>query len=1106
MVVVTRASAPAVNPDVDPDPVSPFEHVLFLLGCGTKTENPDHLLRRILRRELLTDVSHLYALNPDALESMRMEAADGDILRIPLGYRQRLCAPVAFRDCYNAVDRSRNFLVTDWLNVTLEEMEAFLASAPFTVYYNRGTILALGDTSPPTFPTRSSNTSSSSGAANTTSALEAFKKTIKRDPAQFVTFSDRRLWASWNLQFTATARAQDLQDVLDPAFIPKDADSLAVFRAKNEYLFSVFVSKLTTDEGKTLVRAHSKTFDAQKIYAGLCDYYTTSTHAELSASTILTFLTTFKLGTDRWKGKTVSSFLTYYVEQLRLYDEMMSGGRGLPLTDDFKRTTLDSAVQAIDDLRAVRITQSTLCQHLGKLPTFGEYYSLLESAAITYDAQQAAHTARPSAGPGGSRRVYLADSYIGDLVSDPGPTYDTYPGDYDTDFDVDTPLATVTAFAASQSRPRPSGATMDPSIRLSDSIFSQLSADDRRTWSRLGHDARRLILGGSSPSVGGISSVNRRVLMADHTPTQVAHPTPPEQPVAPATPAPADSTALLAMLTDRRPSHHPGDLRRLLSPGPATTVPPAHTSVSSTSVTPALGEDFETPDGLRYRRIHMATTTVTPPTYHVANAKAATRQTRAALVDRGANGGLAGSDCRIISRSADRFVNVEGIDKHQLENIPIVSCGAYSVSRRHGPVILIFHQFAGMMRGPTILSAGQLESYANTVNDRALRIDNNGQRIITNDGFEFPLHVRQGLPYLDMRPYTDHEWDTYPHVIMTSDVDWDPSILDGEFPLTHGNEEFFDASTYDNGTNFDAHGTYLKGTIVASARTIMNDPILQGTVLPDEMLITHEYPDDDDIHDVIDKSVPVANPTERTDNSPADLPSDPAPVVVFKNISPHVAQAEPDPATLRPFFAFLPTEVVERTLRATTQYARVPMSEASRRFFKSPFPALNVARRNEDLLTDVVYSDTPAIDDGSTSAAVYSGRISHVMDVYGMKTDKQFVNTLEDIIRDRGAPTRLLSDHAILIRSNRVADILRAYCIGQWTSEPHRQNQNTMERRYQTAKRLTNVVMDRSGCPPSCWLLCLQYPIGHYGGRQPPSSFSLVSTGSLRGRRRVVSQ
>ena len=140
-------------------------------------------------------------------------------------------------------------------------------------------------------------------------------------------------------------------------------------------------------------------------------------------------------------------------------------------------------------------------------------------------------------------------------------------------------------------------------------------------------------------------------------------------------------------------------------------------------------------------------TTWTPPTYHIANAKAATRHSRAALVDCGANGGLAGSDCRIISQSADRFVNVEGIDKHQLENIPIVSCGAYSVSRQHhGPVILIFHQFAG------ILSAGrQLESYSNKVNDCALRIDNDGQRIITNDGFEFPLHVCRGLvPTLTM--------------------------------------------------------------------------------------------------------------------------------------------------------------------------------------------------------------------------------------------------------------------------------------------------------------------------------------------------------------------
>ena len=29
-----------------------------------------------------------------------------------------------------------------------------------------------------------------------------------------------------------------------------------------------------------------------------------------------------------------------------------------------------------------------------------------------------------------------------------------------------------------------------------------------------------------------------------------------------------------------------------------------------------------------------------------------------------------------------------------------------------------------------------------------------------------------------MRPYTDVEWNTLPHVVFTSDVNWDPSSID----------------------------------------------------------------------------------------------------------------------------------------------------------------------------------------------------------------------------------------------------------------------------------------------------------------------------------------
>jgi hypothetical protein len=104
---------------------------------------------------------------------------------------------------------------------------------------------------------------------------------------------------------------------------------------------------------------------------------------------------------------------------------------------------------------------------------------------------------------------------------------------------------------------------------------------------------------------------------------------------------------------------------------------------------------------------------------------------------------------------------------------------------------------------------------------------------------------------------------------------------------------------------------------------------------------------------------------------------------------------------------------------------------------------MNVHRRNEDIATDTVFSDTPAVDDGSMMCAqIYVGMKSQVCDVYGMKTDGQFVNTLQDNIRQRGAPTRLISDRAQSEISNKVKDILRALIIGAWQSKPHQQHQN----------------------------------------------------------------
>jgi len=62
-----------------------------------------------------------------------------------------------------------------------------------------------------------------------------------------------------------------------------------------------------------------------------------------------------------------------------------------------------------------------------------------------------------------------------------------------------------------------------------------------------------------------------------------------------------------------------------------------------------------------------------------------------------------------------------------------------------------------------------------------------------------------------------------------------------------------------------------------------------------------------------------------------------------------------------------------------------------------------------------------------------------------MKSDKMFVNTLEDNFRQGGAMDKLISDRAQVEVSERVLDILCALCIRDWQSEPYHQHQNFSE-------------------------------------------------------------
>ena len=98
-----------------------------------------------------------------------------------------------------------------------------------------------------------------------------------------------------------------------------------------------------------------------------------------------------------------------------------------------------------------------------------------------------------------------------------------------------------------------------------------------------------------------------------------------------------------------------------------------------------------------------------------------------------------------------------------------------------------------------------------------------------------------------------------------------------------------------------------------------------------------------------------------------------------------------------------------------------------------------------------------------------------ITDVYGMKSDEQFVDNVEDNIRHMGSMDKLMPDSAQSEIITRVKEILRALFIDDWKSEAYHQNQNFAERRNQTIKRHTNTLLDKTGAPAFAWLLKICY-------------------------------
>jgi hypothetical protein len=205
------------------------------------------------------------------------------------------------------------------------------------------------------------------------------------------------------------------------------------------------------------------------------------------------------------------------------------------------------------------------------------------------------------------------------------------------------------------------------SARLSSELWKSLSPDEQKAWDSLSMEHKAAILKFGS-TIKPTSTRNTTVKFAD-------------------TSTNSDSKDDAPMADDAASSLSINKTKVTSTPNQSD---PKDTSPAS--LTRMLG----TPTSAKDRKVNVHRTYTSHLLYTIANAT--TSKLHGSLVDCGANGGLAGSNMRVVATNEGRTVNITGIDNHQMVKIPIVTAGAYMTSNK-GPVIGIFHQYGWVKSG-----------------------------------------------------------------------------------------------------------------------------------------------------------------------------------------------------------------------------------------------------------------------------------------------------------------------------------------------------------------------------------------------------------------------
>ena len=294
------------------------------------------------------------------------------------------------------------------------------------------------------------------------------------------------------------------EEVLKKDYKPSTPEQDDLFKEKNRFMYSVFQETLQTEMGRTIVHTHEDDQNAQAVWAELDAYMSESTYARQEASTLLSYITTVRMG-ESWKGSS-TGFILHWREKVRLYETMVDADQ--KLSDSLKLTLLQNAVSDLSELRMVKM-QDEQGQSKGEAPLkYEQYLPLLLSAATTYDQGR---DIRPK-----SRYNLRRQSNIHEFDG----AYD-YADASDEPYDLDTNVSHIQANVHDVSGRQGSNnhfqskASFAPRANMRKTQWQMLPEPDKKVWDQLTQYAKAIVLEKDNPDSYKSSSDKRAANLAE---------------------------------------------------------------------------------------------------------------------------------------------------------------------------------------------------------------------------------------------------------------------------------------------------------------------------------------------------------------------------------------------------------------------------------------------------------------------------------------------------------------------------------------------------------------------------------------------------------------